>query len=266
MTTTTNHIQKLISVWPDLTLPLRPKEPVPSIVKTLLPSSNAALLILGVTPDYADLSNNVTALDQLQTMIEGVWPGDNNKRRAVLGDWRNMPFDDQSFDIVLGDNSMSLTAFPDQTEVVLSEIKRVLRPGARAIIRWFFAPEDVPNDEEIISFAMNRCDGKLEALRWRLAMHAAQLTPGPSMYTGEAFDLFCRLFPDPKALQKANGWDDKTFSRIHFYRDGKLQLYFPTQHKAHATISKYFSKIMYVESGGYPMSEFGPLVVLDKEQ
>ena len=264
MTKTTNHFPKLIDVWSEITLPLRPLGPVTSKVRSLIPSNDNSLLIMGVTPEFADLTTDVTALDLLPEMIEKVWPGDSDLRRAVQGDWRNMPFSDEAFDVVVNDNGFNLLSIPEQADIALLEIHRVLRPGGRAILRWTIAPEKALSDDELIHFAMHECDGMMEALRWQFALQASLRTPGPSMQPFEAYDLFCKLFPNTDELQAANGWNDATFSRMAFYKDGKLPMHFPKRAEVNALINKRFPNNEFVDSGDYPMSNLEPLVVLYK--
>ena len=131
----TPHFRKLISHWSRMGLPLRPLSPLPEHLGTLLPRPEAKVLNLGVTPDHYSVGGDLTALDWSAEMIEHVWPGDTDTRRAVQGDWRHMPFDDASFDAVTGDNCLAMLAFPDAVDQVLAEARRVLRPGGATVVK-----------------------------------------------------------------------------------------------------------------------------------
>jgi SAM-dependent methyltransferase len=86
---------------------------------------------------------DVTGVDLDQAMIERARAnagrsedGDERGPSFIVGDVAALPFPDESFDLVL--STMSMHHWADPT-AGLSEIDRVLRPGARALI-WDFRP------------------------------------------------------------------------------------------------------------------------------
>lgn len=257
-----SHFRALAARWDALGLPLRPLAPVPGQLKTLIPPETTRMLILGVTPDFADLAADVTALDNAEAMIAAVWPGDSPDRRAVLGDWSDMPFDDASFDLVVGDGSLTLLPFPDGVDHVLSEVRRVTKPGGQAIFRIFIAPDAPLSDDDLISYARSLKGHSIDALRWRFAVQAVHGAPTPNIVSDDAWRAFVRLFPDPAPLMAENGWTDEDFQRVALYRDGKMQLNFPTRAQIETAAGRHFGDIAFQPSGDYPMSELCPFLVL----
>ncbi len=256
------HFRKLISVWGALQLPLRPREPVPSLVGTRLPGRNAALLLLGVTPDYADLTDDVTAVDWSRAMIDHIWPGDTAGRRAVEADWRALPFADASFDAVAADNALGMLRFPEDVDRVLEHVRRVLRPGGVAVVRWFLAPEARASDEELRAWGMAGCRGSVDALRWRLVLHCVHDAGGPNVAAGGAWRHFVRLFPDPCALRAAHGWTEEELARVAVYRDSEMVFSFPTRDAMLDLVRRHFAEVTLAPSGDYPLAEAAPLVVM----
>jgi hypothetical protein len=103
------------------------------------------VLMLGVTPEYAEFGHRLTAVDSSAAMIQHVWPGDTPHRRAVLCDWKEHPMQDT--DIVIGDGSLNATPHP---ESVVTAVHTALRHGARmAVFRIFVRPDTVDMLEDL---------------------------------------------------------------------------------------------------------------------
>ena len=95
-------------------------------------------MLLGVTPELSVLGSELTAVDNSPGMLAQVWPGDQPLRRAILGDWTDLPFADATFDAAIGDGS--LNAAPELVDEVLAEANRVLAPGGKARIPPLLRP------------------------------------------------------------------------------------------------------------------------------
>jgi hypothetical protein len=103
-----------------------------SIVRT-----DDRVVLLGVTPEYAELGQSLVAVDSSPAMISAIWPGDTTHHRVVLADWRE--FDMSCGDIIIGDGVLMSTESP---EVVIAAMDRALRCGTReAALRVFVRPE-----------------------------------------------------------------------------------------------------------------------------
>lgn len=258
------HFRRLIPLWRKMGLPLRPREPLPSALARLLPGRSAKLLMLGVTPDYGDLSDDLTALDWSTEMIAHIWPGDTQSRRAVLGDWRDMPFENESFDAATGDNAMAMLAFPDDIDATLKEVRRVLKPGGIAVFRWFLAPDSPPEDAELKALALSLSGRASDIMRWRFVIDAVHEAGEPTVPVTAAWRKYSRLFPDFGELARANGWDDAEMAELDIYRDSGVRFTFPTQAQMEAAAGRHFSSIELVPSGDYPLAEFAPFVILSQ--
>lgn len=99
-----------------------------------LATQEKVLNIGGGTHRYKDFFPNQVAID--------IDPG---RHPDVVGDAHNLPFEDQSFDAVLCAEVLEHLIDPMQA---ISEMRRVLKPGGRAIIttRFVFPVHDYPGD------------------------------------------------------------------------------------------------------------------------
>jgi len=76
-----------------------------------------------------DISKGMLRITQTRLKKAGLLP----RVELVLGDARNMPYDNNFFDVVFITFTLELFDTPDIPKV-LSEIKRVLKPGGRAAV------------------------------------------------------------------------------------------------------------------------------------
>lgn len=258
------HFRRLIPLWQKMGLPLRPREPVPSVLARLLSGRPAKLLMLGVTPDYAGFGDDLTALDWSPEMVAEIWPGDTDKRRAVLGDWRDMPFEAESFDAAIGDNAMTMLYWPDDVDAVLAEVRRVVKPDGIAVFRWFLAPDRPATDTELKALALSLRDKASDIMRWRFVMDAVHEAGEPTVPVRAAWRKYSRLFPDFGELARANDWDAAELAELDIYRESTAQFTFPTLAQMQAAASRHFSSIELVPSGDYPLAEFAPFVILGR--
>ncbi|MBY6153566.1 class I SAM-dependent methyltransferase [Vannielia litorea] len=257
----TSHFRKLISHWSQMGLPLRPLSPLPEHLGSLLPRPDAKVLNLGVTPDHYELGGDLTALDWSAEMIEHVWPGDTESRRAVQGDWRQMPFDDASFDAVTGDNCLAMLAFPGCVAQALAEARRMLRPGGQAIFRVFLAAEPADDDAALRAFGLAGCEGSMDALRWRMVMAQSDPAGDANVRVGDGFALLDRLFSRDE-LTGAHGFTESDFARLEVYRDSETRFSFPTRARMETLAGAHFSRVEFLPSGTYPLADAAPYMRL----
>jgi len=102
-------------------------------------------LVLGATPAVRDslakFDIEVTLLDASKDIIKGMDQliTHNKKENKIEGNWLKMPFEDNSFDIVMGDLIIGNLNAENQQKF-LREVKRVLKPKGYLIHRIFYIP------------------------------------------------------------------------------------------------------------------------------
>ncbi|HME61478.1 MAG TPA: methyltransferase type 11, partial [Candidatus Binatia bacterium] len=62
--------------WSHLTPPLRPPAAVVAAVRNQIRDKHGRALLLGVTPELADVTPQLVAVDRNFSMVANVWPGD----------------------------------------------------------------------------------------------------------------------------------------------------------------------------------------------
>lgn len=189
-------------------------------------------LVLGVTPELVKLpwptGASVVAVDRSEAMIAAMWSGagDVASARAVCGDWRALPCADGSVDLALGDGCFSMLAYPEGYRAVAAEIRRVLAPGGRFVMRFFASP---PAPEELASVAADLDAGRIEtfhAFKWRLAM-ATQRSPEEGARLDSIWDAWREMCPDPTRLAAERGWSAEEIATIDAYRGAHVTYSFP---------------------------------------
>jgi len=219
------------------------------------------VLLLGVTPELAVLGRDLTAVDNSPRMIARIWPGDNEERRALLADWTHLPFEDASFDAVIGDGSLNSAA--DQAKAVLGEVSRLLAPGGKAAFRTFCSPTLPESLESIQQDVESGTAGNLHALKWRIAMALAALTEDWVVPVEAILETFNRMFPDRSALAGATGWTIGEISTLDAYDGADHGLAFPTVDQLTQLAAGLFGDAAFLPGAGYPLAERCPIIAWD---
>jgi len=114
-------------------------------IERLAPAADDRILLLGsgtgLDLRYLPTGAQITALDAVPAMIRRTKAQARSLDMTVdarVGDARALPFDDDSFDVVLLHLFLSVVGDP---ESVLSETERVLAPGGHVSIYDKFVPE-----------------------------------------------------------------------------------------------------------------------------
>ena len=205
-------------------------------------------LVLGVTPELAVLpwpaSTTVLAIDRSEAMVGALWAGagDVAAASAACGDWRALPCTDGTIDIVVGDGCFTPLEYPHDYRAVTDEVRRVLAPDGRFVMRVFVPPAA---REDLESIADDLHAGRIagfHAFKWRLVMavHARSVEGATLGAVWEAWHAMC---PDRSALMTKLGWSADTIATIDAYRDTGTVYSFPTLEEIRATVSASFTEL-----------------------
>jgi SAM-dependent methyltransferase len=254
---------KLVRNWALLTPPLRPNHEVVAAIERLIERDRGPALLLGITVEFAGLVDDLVAVDNNPAMVSALWPGDTASRRAVVGDWRRLEFAPQSFSVCLADGSLSLMRFPDEVTVLLAEIARVLRVGAKVVFRVFACPENAET-AALKDAALARRIESFHTYKWRLGMALAANDRDFNVSLRAILDAFNEMFPDRDKLVRSTGWSREQIDAIDQYADAGMSLSFPPCGLLAEVASKTFSDIRFVTSGTYELAERCPLLVMER--
>lgn len=258
------HWKDYYRAWPQLTPPLRPHPQVVAAVKAEIGDAPGRTLLLGVTPELADIADDLVAVDRNHTLVSHVWPGNTATRRAMVGDWLNANFAAGSFATCVGDGSFSVVDFPRATLVLCERIHETLRGGGQFVGRFYAAPDDGEAVAAVRAAAVNGAIQNFHAFKLRLAMAIGAEAGRVRVGVNEIFAVFQDMFGDRDALVRLTGWDRGHIDTIDYYESSVVAYSFPTRRQLLSIIPPAFAKVRLVETGAYELAERGPLLVMEK--
>jgi SAM-dependent methyltransferase len=247
--------------WMRLKPPLRPTEDVVNAFKAAIEPSQHALL-LGVTPELVDVAPDVTAVDYSPTMIANIWPGDTERRRAVLDDWRIMEFPPGAFDAAVGDGSLTVLEYPRDQVKFYARLAHVMQPGAVFAARVFCAPDEPETVQSIGRAAFAGSIGSFHAYKWRLAMCVGATLDQTNLVVRHIREAFDRAHPDRDAFARATGWSREDINTIDAYENSSTTYCFLTKKQLISVVPDTFADLHFVPSGSYELAERCPLLVM----
>ncbi|AZO08525.1 MULTISPECIES: methyltransferase domain-containing protein [unclassified Mesorhizobium] len=258
----TTHWDNYHRHWNSLEAPLRPTPETVGIFERELDPGEADVLLLGVTPELAGLGRTMLAVDGSAAMVSGVWPGDDARRRAITGNWLDLPIASASVGAVIGDGCLTVVGSARARHGLFGEVARVLKPGGRAAIRVFAGPETFEDLPSIKAQALAGEIGNFHALKWRIAMACATDDCDRAIGVQAIRDAFDNNFPDRAALAAASGWSLCSIETIDVYAGSETTYCFATLAMLVDEARDWFSDVRVVPSGSYPLAERCPLLVL----
>ena len=163
-----SEIRRLLAVWNALRPPIRPSlEDVEEYARGWKTGEGLRVLILGVTPELVDLAvrknaSRVIAMDNHQQAFFAMRKlGRENWEQveALRNAWQKfVPELEGELDLVLGDGSLTMLAFPSEWEQILKDTHRYLVPGGRMILRLSFQPDEAFDFELYMRETLSRFD------------------------------------------------------------------------------------------------------------
>jgi SAM-dependent methyltransferase len=183
----------MLKRFDEWTPPLRPSpEDVEMYRNQIQPQMKT--LLLGVTPELLPLAS--LAIDHNPQLV------DMQKSHAILGDWKNLPFDPE-FDAVIGDGCLNV--FQGKPEVLFQQANKVLKKGGKLILRLFISPEKKESLDAVFAAKKKM---SFHAFKWRVAQAVAD----PYIAVKDLYRIIQPI------------WDHST---LNIYRSSDLIYYFP---------------------------------------
>lgn len=204
--------------WGQMGPPLQPNHEVLDFMLSLVPRESN-IMLLGVTPQIAQKYTSVVAVDYSEAMIQRVWPGNSNTKRAILCNWLEFT-PNNKFDAILGDGSINMLQHPREVQNFFSRLSLWLKPDAPLVCRIFTRfDEPVTLDRIHSELHTNR---NFAAWRRLLNMYLAE-QKGPLVKHSDTLDLFNELFPDRSKLP----WTSEQCAKLDAYRNTDTYTWFP---------------------------------------
>jgi SAM-dependent methyltransferase len=130
---------ELAKRWTEYDAPFRPTE---DIVKIFENGAKGKTLLLGATPELQHLAslaldNNLDALKIHKPSV------------SILADWRAVPLLSGCFDTVIGDGSLNV--LNNGYKRLFPEIRRILKPDGKLLLRVYTTPEKQDTLEAVIA-------------------------------------------------------------------------------------------------------------------
>jgi len=259
-----SHWNALYQAWSRMSSPPRVPAEVLAGLRRRVFELPGHVLVLGVTPDLAHVGSDVTAVDSSMSVVRTVWPGDAPTRRAIVGDWLQLPFAAAAFSVCVGDGTVNALGYPNQLKSLFEGLARVLRVGGEVLCRVFLTPDI---GETITAVKMATLRGEIrrfQAFKFRLAMAIVAEAAEPNIRVRVIHDVFEATFGDRNRLAEATGWDRAEIDTIDVYGSSSVAYSFPTREQCLAVVPEVFSNARVVPVGTYELAERCPLLVMER--
>jgi len=249
--------------WRFLAPPLRPNADVCAVIRQQLACHTARVLLLGVTPELADIGAQTFAVDRSESALSCIWPGSTAARQATRGHWQQLPCVDRSFSAAIGDGSLNCVEYPSNYQRIYAELERVVRPGGPIVIRVYVTPRRCESVSDVRHAVLAGGVGTIHSLKWRLAMAICTERATPNVAVQEILRVFNRELPDRGALRRVTGWTDDHIAQMDAYADLPEVFSFPTSEQLLASVPREFAGPRLVAAGTYELADRCPLLVMD---
>ncbi|TPL00189.1 MULTISPECIES: class I SAM-dependent methyltransferase [unclassified Mesorhizobium] len=258
----TEHWNAIRKHWQLLGSPLRPPAEVVETYDRELDLSRSHVVMLGVTPELAGLGATMTSVDESPDMIAGIWPGDTDTRKAVQGDWFDLPFPGASVDALIGDGCLSVIGAADLRRALFASIARALKTVGRAGIRLYASPGTPDDPKDVRALTLSGGVSTFHELKWRVAMTAIGGVPDYTIPVRGILEQFDRMFPDREELSARTGWELPVIGTIDVYRNSPAIYSFAPAAAIVEEAEAYFGDVGIASTGTYGLAERCPLLVL----
>lgn len=262
--------------WNLLGSPLRPCAEDVSIFEEMLAAepevfgaaANKRTWLLGVTPEIATLrwpqDVELLAVERVQAMIDGIWPGDTDRRHAICADWLDPPFPDESFDLAIGDGCLTHVGFPDGLSRLLASVHRCLRREGYLMLRLFCRPDAAESPDAVIAALQSGAIKSFHAFKWRLAMAVQGTADAPDVAVDEVWRIWNAAGVDSSALVSARGWRPEEIRTIDLYRGSSARYNFMRYDQTILHLQSAGFDLVATRSGSYELARQCPQVLLKK--
>jgi hypothetical protein len=249
-----NHWEKHAKQWELVGPPLRPSaqdtDCFSGTVKEYVEARNGEApiaLLLGVTPEVARMhwpeGTRLMAADFSSQMIRIVWTmQERQDRLAFSSDWRNLPLQNCSAGIVIGDGCFTLLSYPGGYRELAGEVRRVLQDDGLFIMRFFVSINDAATPETVHAQLLAGEIENFHIFKFRLAI-ALQQSAADGVRVGDVWNNWNAQGYDIEALAAKLGWQSEVIRTIDVYRGMPARYTYPTVDQVEAALSPWFERV-----------------------
>lgn len=267
-----DHFARLVRQWSNFGPPLRPWPGDTAVVQKVIDGlpAGARAAVLGLTPETLECAwpegTELLALDHSEAMIRALWPVTRRPpgSRAVLASWQAMPIESSCVDLVAGDGCHNQFPYAGGFESLSREIRRVLRPGGRFVIRVFLRPDRAESLDEIARAVAAGDVGSVHALKLRL-LAALHEVSGPGSRLDDVWQAWKTIPPPPPGRPSERGWTAEEMEGIESYRGQQVRYLLPTLAEFRARQSRSFVELECARTS-HELSDRCPTFVLQRER
>ena len=253
---TTTHWADRSRNWTQSQPPLRPNQEIIDYFTSLAPA-DSNIVLLGVTTEITRAYNNVTAVEREPAMIDNVWLGNTETKRAILENWLTVPLPNNTFDAILGDGSLNMLSGPGQITEFINRAMPWLKPDGKIICRMFTRPDSPITKARLHSEAKNPTVN-FSALRRLIPMYIADQN-GPVVPVKLIVNLFDQMFPDRTVLP----WTPEQMSAMNAYYKSEASTWFPTRQEILDTLPTDVTA-RFVDVGTYDIADTCPMLIITR--
>jgi len=253
-----NPLPKHSASWNKLAPPLRPTLQVAQQMRDLC--TDGQTLLLGVTPEFYPLFNELLAVDVNQHMIDTVWPGDTEYKKALQANWKNMTWSPGQFGNIISDGALGLLGKLDDMVNFINQCKLWLNPKGRLIQRVFERPK-IPVTIEELKYDLSACTGiGWNGFKWKMVYYVAANNNG-LVRLSTVRDLFNDISPDRRYASMNTGWKIEDVNTIDLYENIETLTFVPNREEWICV----FGESEFIETTGYDLAETCPIIVWKKQ-
>ncbi|HWD39000.1 MAG TPA: class I SAM-dependent methyltransferase [Fimbriimonas sp.] len=223
-----SHWNEAAKIWQQIGEPLKPPgEALQHYAEavSLWQGLEPRVLLMGVTQELFAFpwpsGTSISALDNSADMIKNVWLGP--PEAAFLGDWRDMPLTDGSFDLAVCDGGLTLLPYPEGHLQVSRELSRILAENGLCVFRLHICPAAREEPAQVFAALAGGEIPDISHFKLRIAA-AMQTDPESGVVLADIWDALIRFAPDLDALAESIGWPIEHMRSIETYR-GSANVY-----------------------------------------
>lgn len=252
--------QKHSNNWDKLTAPARPAPSVINTYKELIP--NGSIFLLGVTPEIANIYDNVLAVDRDVKMIENVWPGDADNKQAVNSNWETF-ITGKKFDGIIGD--VALTLLSDKKAITNFNQKSfdMLNLGGTIAQRIFHKPKEPVTRKHLLDLLSKPSTINFTAFKWMMFMCYSEETHS-KIRLENILKLFNELSPNRELTSRNTGWNLNSINTIDLYYNSDWEVIVMSKKEWLETIPKGATNVKFTYQDDYDLAELCPVLSFSK--